>query len=583
MKRFAACIFCIFLALLAVSPVFAQQRVALVIGNSAYSTVGKLINPGKDARSIAATFLRMGYDVTQGYDLNRAAMRRAVVTFGHKARRADLAVIYFAGHGIEVNGENWLLPVDTRLSVDVDVEDEALALSFVMNKLRTTNRLGLIILDACRNNPFLQRMTRSAHLTRAVKNGLARVEPKGNVLVAYAAREGTRAYDGRGANSPYAAALLKHLQTPGLDVRLLFGRIRDEVRRTTQRLQSPHIYGSLGGEEIALQKGGAVGKNRYAALERENQKLKKKLKGQISKGAERDMTVPLAPIVPKEKSKSGLWNRWFGKEKKLAIGAFPANGSASRHHFIPGTIFDDCNGAGWCPSMVVVSKGSFLMGSSSGDNDEKPVRWVTIGKPFAVGRFEVTFKEWGACVSGGGCKGYQPKDQGWGKGKRPVINVSRNDARTYLKWLKKKTGKSYRLLSEAEWEYVARAGTTGAFSWPDKISTAKANYDGTHTYDGSFKGNYRKETVPVDSFEANAFGLYNVHGNVWEWVEDCYKGSYEGAPVDGSAITTEKCLIGVLRGGSWANYPAYLRSANRYWYKSVDRYDFVGFRVARSL
>jgi len=251
----------------------------------------------------------------------------------------------------------------------------------------------------------------------------------------------------------------------------------------------------------------------------------------------------------------------------------------------PKDVFRECDQG--CPEMVVVPAGSFTMGSPASDNygsnDERPQHRVTIARPFAVGRLAVTFDEWDGCVADGGCGGRRPDDEGWGRGKRPVINVSWDDAKTYVSWLSKKTGKTYRLLSEAEREYVTRAGTTAPFWWGSSISPTKANYNGNYTYGGGAKGEYRQKTVPVDSFEANLFGLYQVHGNVYDWVEDCYHDSYSGAPTDGSAWTSGKCEFRVLRGGSWWSLPGGLRAALRVRYTSVSRNDNGGFRVARTL
>jgi formylglycine-generating enzyme required for sulfatase activity len=237
--------------------------------------------------------------------------------------------------------------------------------------------------------------------------------------------------------------------------------------------------------------------------------------------------------------------------------------------------------------MVVVPAGSFMMGSPASeegrDADEGPQHRVTIARSFAVGKFEVTFAEWDACVAAGGCS-HNPGDSGWGRGKRPVINVSWDDiTRQYLPWLSGKTGKAYRLLTEAEWEHAARAGTTTPFWWGSSISASQANYHGPTTYGGGPKGEYRQKTVPVDSFAANPWGLYNVHGNVWEWVQDCWNGSYSGAPSDGSAWTTGDCSRRVLRGGSCVNYPQLLRSAYRGRFTPDNRGSYVGFRVGRTL
>jgi formylglycine-generating enzyme required for sulfatase activity len=249
------------------------------------------------------------------------------------------------------------------------------------------------------------------------------------------------------------------------------------------------------------------------------------------------------------------------------------------------------------PEMVVVPAFKFMMGSTPSEiaalTEEFPGDWwkwegpqheVTIAQPFAVGRYAVTFAEWDACVADGGCNGYRPDDQGWGRDKLPVIKVSWDDAKAYAAWLSGKTGKTYRLLSEAEREYAARAGTTTAFWWGSSISTSQANYNGNYTLAGGVKGEYRQKTVPVDSFAPNPWGLYNVHGNVWEWVEDCWHDTYQGAPADGSAwMTATDGSRRVVRGGSWVSNPQDLRAAIRDWFTSEFRYDFLGFRLARTL
>ena len=250
----------------------------------------------------------------------------------------------------------------------------------------------------------------------------------------------------------------------------------------------------------------------------------------------------------------------------------------------PGERFRDC---GECPELVVVRSGSYVMGSPESEegrySDEGPQHRVTIGEAFAVGVYEVTFAEWDACVAAGGCNGHVPDDEGWGRGRRPVINVSWEDAQGYVDWLSRETGAEYRMLSEAEWEYVARAGTETPFHFGGTISTLRANYDGRYTYGGGREGQYRNRTVEVGSFAANAFGLYDVHGNVWEWVQDCWNASYRGAPTDGSAWETGDCSHRVLRGGSWDLNPRYLRSAFRSGVPTGYRINNYGFRVARTL
>ena len=234
-----------------------------------------------------------------------------------------------------------------------------------------------------------------------------------------------------------------------------------------------------------------------------------------------------------------------------------------------------------CPEMVLVPSGEFTMGSPSSEkyrqDAEGPQRRVTIGSAFAVGKYEVTFAEWDACASSGGCGGYRPSDSGRGRGKRPVINVSWEDAQDYVDWLSRKTGKEYRLLSEAEWEYAARAGTRTRYSWGNGIGRNRANCYGCGSRWDDDK------TAPVGSFGANGFGLHDMHGNVWEWVADCWNVGYAGAPSDGSAWESGNCGERVLRGGSWNFAPRSLRSASRFWNDIGFRNYNHGFRVARTL
>jgi formylglycine-generating enzyme required for sulfatase activity len=207
------------------------------------------------------------------------------------------------------------------------------------------------------------------------------------------------------------------------------------------------------------------------------------------------------------------------------------------------------------------------------DGSDKPQHRVTIARPFAVGRFEVTFAEWAACIAGGGCQ-HRPGDKylGLGRGQRPVIDVSWEDARHYLRWLNTSIGKTnaYRLLTEAEWEYAARSGTTTLFSFGDTITSSRAQYGA-------------KGTTKVGSFAGNKFGLHDMHGNVLEWVEDCLSQNYNDTPTDGSAWTTGQCVYRVLRGGHWASNALGLRSSYRTGNAPVRRDDFIGFRVARTL
>ena len=239
--------------LLVCQPAFAEKRVALVLGNSAYQNVAKLPNPVNDGAVIAATLRDAGFDVVDSrHDLPAAETRRALRDFADRARDADIALVYYAGHGIEVDGANYLIPVDAKLERDTDVYDEAFSLDRMLLAIEPAKKLRLVILDACRDNPFSKNMKRTV-ASRAIGQGLAKVEPTSpNMLIAYSAKAGSTAADGDGKNSPFTIALSKHLTTPGLDVRRAFGFVRDDVLKTTGNKQEPFVYGSLGGEDVPL-------------------------------------------------------------------------------------------------------------------------------------------------------------------------------------------------------------------------------------------------------------------------------------------------------------------------------------------
>jgi uncharacterized caspase-like protein len=228
----------------------AQGRVALVIGNSVYSKVPSLPNPSHDAQDVASALERLGFSVKTVIDADFDQMRRSLLEFGRAASNADMAVLYFAGHGVEIDGNNWLLPTDVELKYDTDASTEAIGLPSAIQAVAGARTLGLVILDACRNNPFKSSMRRSIPAPATQLLGLAPVEPASNVLVAYAARDGTVANDGAGRNSPYTGALLKHIEMPGLEIDFLFRNIRDDVMAATGNEQQPFVYGSLSSEEI---------------------------------------------------------------------------------------------------------------------------------------------------------------------------------------------------------------------------------------------------------------------------------------------------------------------------------------------
>lgn len=253
MRVVGAIVVAVWSAWLFCQPAFADKRVALVIGNSAYRNVVRLANPANDSDAMATTFRSAGFDAVElKRDLTVAEMRRALRDFSDTARDADVAIVYFAGHGIEIEGTNYLIPVDAVLERDIDAFDEAIPLERILTVIEPARQLRLVILDACRDNPFNKAMKRTIG-SRGVGRGLAKVEPESpNTLIAFAAKAGSTAYDGDSQNSPFTTALVKYLTRPGLDLRKAFGFARDDVLKATNNRQEPFIYGSLGGEDVAL-------------------------------------------------------------------------------------------------------------------------------------------------------------------------------------------------------------------------------------------------------------------------------------------------------------------------------------------
>lgn len=503
--------------LLFASPAVAEKRVALVVGNSAYRHAAALPNPVNDAKAVGEAFRRLGFDVEVATDLDKAGMDGALRRFGDRLEGADAGAFFYAGHGVQVNGVNYLLPIDARLLNERALSFEVVNIQTVLAQMEAAKRVNLVFLDACRDNPLGRNLASSGR--SAVGRGLARIDAATGTLISYATKEGEIAADGSGRNSPYTTALLKHMETPGLDVGLMLRRVRADVLRATNDRQAPWEYGSLLGE-FAL----------------------------AAAHAPPRVEPPRSNVIP-------------------VVGVFPQVKS----------VFKDCAD---CPEMVVVPAGSFTMGSPENEperiGDEGPQRRVTIPRDFAVGRYEVTQAEWRSLMGG------DPSN--FKDDRLPVEQVSWNDAKEFAKRLGAKTRQSYRLLTEAEWEYAARAGTTAAYWWGASASHEYANFGKDECCDGLALGRDRWEnTSPVGSFSANAFGLYDMHGNVEEWVEDCYVGSDHYAPIDGSAAPENSFCDRVQRGGSWNGSALGLRSASRGEGYPASRIDSVGFRVARTL
>jgi formylglycine-generating enzyme required for sulfatase activity len=584
------------LAGFAAASAFAAEpaRVALLIGNRAYvGAVGELKNPDKDIETVGAALEKLGFAVKKLTDARKEEMETAIRRYADQVRKAGngaISFFYYSGHGV-VNPDtnvNYLIPVDVADPNSEDVWYRSIEQRLVIDLLseHAKNATHFVVFDACRSELSI------AGKALGADKGFVPLADVHGMLIAYSTAAKKTASD----SGQFAKILAESLQLK-MPATHAFLEMQSRVVKAMKQepwlslSYVPTVY--LAGEEaappadaegVAAREWLAVDKNSPAMLttflarhgESSYAPYAKVRLGELSR------TVVVVPL-PGEACKDGLL-------VSVAVGKKPCIKPGS------GEFFKDCPD---CPEMVIAPAGSFTMGLAPaeaealakefGKDGEQEAKWetrqhkVTISEPFAAGRFAVTFSEWDACVADGGCGGYRPADRGWGRDDRPVINVSWYDAKAYVQWLSDKTGKSYRLLSEAEREYVTRAGTNTPFWWGSSISVSQANYNGDYTYAGSAKGEYRQKTLPVKSFQPNPWGLYQVHGNVWEWVEDCWEDSYNGTPDDGSVRTTGDCASRVPRGGSWLNHPRDLRAARRLRLDTGYRLYNVGFRVARDL
>ncbi len=546
-RIFGALILSLFLPLM----VFAEARIALVIGNSKYETVGwALENPENDARLMKSALESVGFQVTMLLNADEDEMEDAFAGHGRRLKQAGedaVGLIYFAGHGIQSDGYNYLIPVDANARTEQDIWAQAPRLGQALQHVRTaSNSVNFVILDACRNNP-LPSASRSAG-----SGGLAPVARSRGLLVSYSTEPGYTATDGEGGNSPYAAALSEMIRYDGLIAEQVFKRVADRVYQATGGAQTPFYNSGLTGDDFCF--------------------------GDCSKQA---------PGLVNLAIRSGFFGsgRDIGEEQ-VAVSQ-PADVTPNLSDL---DTFEDCEA---CPVMVILPTGTFTMGSPEGErrrfDNEGPQREVTIQR-FAVGKFEVTLGQFEACRADGACTGPDPREAIRGPfmrgDNRPAVLVNAYDAEEYVAWLNTKVVDTpYRLLSEAEWEYAARAGTTTPFSTGEEITSQEANYDGRRTYAGmpAKDGTKLAITSDVGLYEANGFGLHDMHGNAAEWTADCFMNSYAGMPRDGSAVPGRENCSRSVRGGSYNKVPSYVRSAMRGAEPASRRDDEIGFRVAKTL
>nr|VFJ48811.1 MAG: Formylglycine-generating enzyme, required for sulfatase activity, contains SUMF1/FGE domain [Candidatus Kentron sp. FW] len=632
-----------------------EQRVALVIGNWAYES-SPLKNPRNDAADIAGTLGQLGFDVIHKTNTDRKTLRNVIRTFGRRIRKGGVGLFYYAGHGMQVEGRNYLIPVGADIQEENEVADESVSANLVLKKMHAAdNRLNIVILDACRDNPF-------ARSFRSGSRGLARMDAPTGTLIAYATGPGRVAADGTSRNSPFTKHLLAQIKVPGQKAEEVFKQVRVGVRKDTGNKQTPWEASSLTGDFYFVERAGEP-PLRVAGGSPSVDPVELKFWDSVAKSDDPDLYRAYLKQYPKgsfatlariklrklaSSSRQGMpgLSARDGKNQpttaRLIIrsnvsgdtvyldGKLVGPTGPDAHVLTPGEheirvekegfktfkakvhlvagkeetirarlerevpshdqgFRDRLRDGSQGPEMVSIRSGCFQMGSpdsEKGRNDNERRHRVCV-EGFALGKTEVTFAEYDRFARTTGRK--QPDDKGWGRGKRPVIYVSWKDATAYAEWLSGQTGKEYRLPTEAEWEYAARAGTTSRYYWGDDLEdklacnfangadlTAKEKNSGWTT------NNCRDgfvNTAPVGSFRPNGFGLFDMSGNVWEWTCSLFKENYDGSE---QRCTSKGGDAGrALRGGAWFDVPWRLRSAFRSWYGPNEAFNSIGFRLAR--
>jgi formylglycine-generating enzyme required for sulfatase activity len=566
----------------------AAKRVGLVIGNNAYAGLPQDLQLKKainDAKAMRETLERdLGFQVFYGENADWRGMNALVTQLETAIEAGDVVFFYFAGHGVSVGAENYLLPADVPPLV---AGEEARLLGNSFGAEQLTRRLQakapraiFAVLDACRNNPFRTEGGRAA----GGPSGLQRIDAAKGVFTLYAAGLGQVALDRLAdddpdPNSVFTRTLIPLLKQGGLSQVDLAKQVQSTVAQLAAKIghvQEPAYYDQILGF-VALKEGAAQlppGDDGQAALAAAGDNIamldvvRQRFTGSVwasmaeakirsIEAKQRDVQVALnLPVKPPELPATGC------------DGAVLVKAGADEKCLTPGDVFRDCDA---CPEMVVMAAGRFLMGEP--DSDLAKRRRIEIAAPFAMSKYEVTFADWDACTSAGPCP--VAADNGWGRQTRPVINVSWTDAKRYAGWLSARTGKTYRLPSETEWEYSARASSDANYSFGD--DSGRLN---DHAWNGWNSGG---STHPVGEKTANAFGLHDMHGNISEFVEDCHNEDASAIPLDGTPHTSGSCDNRVARGGSWNDSEFYARSGERQWFSADLRYDRVGFRIARTL
>lgn len=602
----------------------AQTKLALVVGNAAYETAPTLRNPVNDAREIAGSLERIGFEVLLGLDQNTDELRDLIRTFGIRADGAELVLFYYAGHGIQVSGRNYLVPVDAVLDHEADLDFAAIDLQLILKQLERTGANRVILLDACRDNPFESRLSRAMGQSRSaasLSRGLAPIETDGGAFIGFATDPGEVAFDGAGIHSPFTEALLRHIETPGLEINAMMTRVRADVFAGTDRLQRPWSSSSLLDDlflarpETTPESDGLLDEVRawraadadgdasaFAAFldefpsgvfaDQARRKLSE-LEGQS------EVALALVPAVPPTDEQSLALRLVEPRDGQVVPRAKPAVLPSPQPRLVPPQSADCVI----CPRMVQIPGGVFRMGSDK-EAAERPVTDVSLPahqvsySEITVGEFQ-RFLDTTGYRQGKGCYIWTPegrmrfrdkasfRDPGYPIDESsPAACVSWIDAEAYVAWLNAETYGRFRIPSEAELEYSIRAGSEAEYPWAGGLKAACAHVNAA---DAGSRFRWRNaacddgyDTIASPgAFPDNAFGLDGTSGNLWEWAADCWNGSHRGALSDGSARLDGNCESRVLRGASWDDPVENLRSAYRVGIPAKRRQANVGFRVVR--
>ncbi len=654
---------------------YSEKRVALVIGNAAYAS-SPLQNPVNDAVAVASLLEKRNFDVTLLKNASQEQIEAAIDLFGRKLGNGGVGLFCYAGHGMQIGGQNYLIPVGANINSERDVKYRAVNIGKVLGVMEDAgNRLNLVFLDACRDNPFKRSF-------RTRTSGLAQMDAPRGTLIAYSTAPGKVAADGGDSvNSIYTQYLLEQLGVPGQEIGIAMRHVRLKVISSTSSKQVPWESTSLTGsfymtpidmlddnlrlskEQLArlqkLQREEAESAEKLKKLERDKnaemaryakqiEALRRKVGGGSVSGSSLDQIIELgerrkrsAAELVAAKQKADLERR----RREAQIAALKTEELANRkkefeaanakyekvcklvqkgylkpeEHFKAWTMLcgdwgvkecgkkpgklgwndtDGCVqiamaggffrmgggsgketsvdlGGGVKLELVWVEPGSFQMGSPSNESDrddDETQHRVTLTKGYWMGKYEVTQRQWQQVM------GSNPSSFKQSGLDAPVESVSWNDCQSFIKKVNSRTsGDGFRLPTEAEWEYACRAGTTTPFHYGSRLDASMANFDGNYPYGGASKGEYRKKTTKVGSFRPNAFGLYDMHGNVWEWCQD-WKDDYpSGSATDPVGFSSGSSRV--LRGGSWNDRARFCRSAFRFRSDPSFRYVTVGFRV----